>query len=562
MPKNSDYFRPNPLDKREYFNSDLDFTTNAPSYYEALSKFTNTLRILTERLNDVEGRVIDLFLEWLRDGVIEEIINVNIFTKLNERLNKVIDDLDNHIKIDFTNLLNEFNILLDDFETFVITTGENFEQVQKDIKFLRNELNKEIKKLNDRVPKNHYVSTAFKDLQQAIYSAEGGTLYIKAGTYLITKPLKIRSNTKIIAYGCTFKRNANINNLFINDSDGKTGGFSANRNIEIYGGTIDGAGGSFQDNCTLIAFGHAHDIKIIDMTFKNLRNWHMIELNAVRNGLIEGCTFSDYGSANKGSEMVQIDLARGSAQFPWFGPYDNTTCETIIIRNNKFTDGVRGIGTHSSTDGYEHHRIYILHNEFYNMSGEAVYGLDWAFTKIHGNHFRNIQKAVHLRVKGHRVHNHSIVDNYMSGKNNGDSRAIQITGINEGYSLDGGNISNNKIKRFGGHGVGVDYCEKWVIEGNDITSCGKSGIIYYRSIYGTINNNISRGNNTSNGNNNDIGVASPSTKVAISNNVIDTFTSTSGNREVLATGNIVHNSLSMAGTNSHAINNIVGGVLK
>ena len=150
----------------------------------------------------------------------------------------------------------------------------------------------------------------------------------------------------------------------------------------------------------------------------------------------------------------------------------------------------------------------------------------------------------------------------MSGKNNGDSRAIQITGINEGYSLDGGNISNNKIKRFGGHGVGVDYCEKWVIEGNDITSCGKSGIIFYRSIYGTINNNISRGNNTSNGNNNDIGVASPSTKVAISNNVIDTFTSTSGNREVLATGNIVHNSLSMAGTNSHAINNIVGGVLK
>lgn len=570
--ENNKYYRKDPLDIREYFNNDKDYTTNSPSYYDALARFTTTLRILTERLNDVEGRVIDLFLEWLRDGVIEEIINVNIFTDLNNRLNAIRDDFDNHIENEFNVLLNDFNTLLDDFERFVTETNDDIGTLNQDLATLRNDMNdlindinnsindinREIDKINDRVPKNHYVSSAFSNLQQAVYGAEGGTLYVKPDTYLITTPIKIRSNTKIIAYGSTFKRNANIDNMFINDSNGTKGGFGANRNIEFHGGTIDGAGGSFVDDCTMIAFGHCSNIRIIDVTFKNLSNWHMVELNAVDNCVVDNCIFKDYGTQTKGTEMLQIDIAKGTSQFPWFGPYDNTTCNEITIKNCAFIDGVRGVGTHSYNTGTEHTKISIINNEFRNMRSEAIYGLDWAFLKVNSNHFYNVKKGVHLRALSRNVFNFTISDNYLSGVNNdGDSRGIQITGVKEGFNLQEGSIINNKIKRFGGHSIGIDFSRSWIVIGNDISSSGKSGIIIYGSELCNVSNNSCRLSNSLGGTDVDIITTTGSIKTLISNNNVNTIRANSSTSEVLITGNIVNSNIERSGSGTHSLSNLV-----
>ena len=60
--------------RKPYYESDLDFTTNAPSYYEALARFNKALKHLTERVDDVEQRFKDLVLEWLEDGTLAELL--------------------------------------------------------------------------------------------------------------------------------------------------------------------------------------------------------------------------------------------------------------------------------------------------------------------------------------------------------------------------------------------------------------------------------------------------------------------------------------------------------
>src|SRR5699024_1154616 len=174
---------------------------------------------------------------------------------------------------------------------------------------------------------------------------------------------------------------------------------------------------------------HSKNIRIINNQFKNLRNWHMIELNACQNVLIQNCLFKDYGTSSMGTEMVQLDLAKSTTEFPWFGPYDNTTCDNIVIKNNKFINGVRGIGTHTSGTNTEHTRITITENEFRNMSSQAIKGLDWSFTKINDNHFYNVFIGIILEVASRSINNHEINNNYISGMfDTPKSRGIRIIG--------------------------------------------------------------------------------------------------------------------------------------
>src|SRR5699024_8900930 len=322
---------------------------------------------------------------------------------------KNLDDQFDQLTNDISNEFLEHEKIINDFKNTTNNQLSNMEdKLENDFNSYKNQVSNQLNIFRKNVPVNHVNSDSYNTLQEAVYAAENGVLHIKKGTYLIDKPIKIKSNTIIFAYGSTFRRNANINNMFINDSNATKGGYNANENIEIIGAVFDGAGGSLSDKCTMLAFGHAKNIKIIDSTFKNLRDWHMIELNACQNVLIQNCLFEDYGTSIMGTEMIQIDVAKSTTEFPWFGPYDNTTCDNIVIKNNKFINGVRGIGTHSSVENKEHTRITIIENEFKNMSGESIRGLDWAFTKIHNNHFDLVFKGIVLGVRGRQVNNHSI----------------------------------------------------------------------------------------------------------------------------------------------------------
>lgn len=465
-------------------------------------------------------------------------------TNLSGDINTTIDTFKKTINKDITDLTNSFN-------TFNTKMTKDFNQYKK-------ETTNHVNSFKKNIPPNHINSDHYSNLQEAIYAAENGVLHIKKGTYNITTPIKIRSNTTIYAYGSVFKRNANIDHMFINDSNGSKGGYNANVNIEIIGGIFDASGGSYSDQCTILVFGHARNIKILQNEFKNLRDWHMVEVNACQNVLIEDNIFSDYGTSTKGTEMLQIDISKNTGTFPWFGPYDSVTCDNITIKQNKFIDGVRAIGTHTSANNTEHTRISILENEFVNMRKEAINGLDWAFVKIHENHFNNVFKGVVLNVQGQAVNNHSIIGNYIAGNKNSASRGIQITGVVDSFGIQGGSIKNNKIKRFGSHAIGVDYSSKWVIEGNEMSNNGQTGIILWGAEYSTVSANVGLSNEQE-----DIVVREGSKNIVVTGNNIARVRVFNNATYVFFTSNTVRNGIDFSESTTRVMkNNFINGVYK
>jgi len=171
-------------------------------------------------------------------------------------------------------------------------------------------------------------------IQTALDSAYG-TVYFPDGTYLISTVnpdvsgagLRIPSNKRLVlSQGATLKRGTNsITGFLINKADGVTA-YTANSNIIIEGGTIDGNSATFTTNATLVAFGHATNVTIRDCIIKDAPSWHLIEFNAVKRGTVERVQLSGCPS----NEAIQLDYMGASGQFPWFGPYNNSyKCENI-----------------------------------------------------------------------------------------------------------------------------------------------------------------------------------------------------------------------------------------
>lgn len=314
-------------------------------------------------------------------------------------------------------------------------------------------------------------------------------------TYLIKSPLIAKSNTIFeIGNSTTIKRGANINNMIRNNSDGTIGGYSANTNIEIIGGIWDANGSEFATNCSLIAIGHANNIKVRNARFKGIYNWHYIELNAVQDGLVRDCYFDGYLLAS-GTEMVQIDVMRDSGVFPWFGPYDNIACNNITIQNNIFRNGVKGFGSHTMVANSPHTNINVLDNYFYGMSNVAVDARHYNRLLVKGNTFENCWKGVMAQSfdTSNAVFGCIIDGNTFNGINTAeDARAIQIwTTVNRGI------ISNNMINGVGRHGIGIDYGRWWIVKGNVVTNCGQAGIYIYSSHHVIVEGNNCSVNNTS-----------------------------------------------------------------
>lgn len=91
---------------KPYYFSDQDFNTNAPSYYEALARFNEALKNLTERMNDVEAHFKELVIGWLKDGtladLLEQVLLDDYMTA--EEVQKMVLDLARALKEDMEEL--------------------------------------------------------------------------------------------------------------------------------------------------------------------------------------------------------------------------------------------------------------------------------------------------------------------------------------------------------------------------------------------------------------------------------------------------------------------------
>lgn len=224
-------------------------------------------------------------------------------------------------------------------------------------------------------------------LQNALDASVGGELRMTAGTYLINTMLKISSNTKLTIDGgaVLLRGNASMNGMLINKADGTTGGYLANTGIIVSGhGTIDGNASLLSNPCTLIGFGHATDILIENLTLKNIGGrWHAVEVNAVKKAKISNLTIMNNGAPSDGlGEAIQIDAMQYADKFPWFGPYDNTPCNDILIEHNDISGVGCCIGGHDpSASTNKHTNIRIMENTLsFNVTGIKTQG--WSGFKI------------------------------------------------------------------------------------------------------------------------------------------------------------------------------------
>ena len=426
---------------------------------------------------------------------------------------------------------------------------------------------------------------AIQALLDSANTAGGGEVYIPAGTYLVSQVLEIGSDTHLrLNQGATIKRGSNtINALLINKHDGTTGGYGQARNIRVSGGVWDGNGSVHTSNITIISFGHAENVVVEDTVVTNtVGTWHLIEFNAVRGGRISRCEFSH--SLTGTTEYVQLDLAINSGAFPWFGPWDNTPCQDIVIEGCYFHDGlsagVSAIGSHSATAGYPHSQINIHGNTFRGQFEKAIKPYDWTDLTISGN---TIAGNILQGIRWHAAPLSACSGITISGNViSSTATAVQGRGIavTAGTNAANRKISNitiigNTVRDTTQYGIGVDWGDGVAIHGNVLSRIGtdtgtgyKVGIWVYKSTRAVVTGNRVTGTNPNGGSGSfvaDLAVGETestfTTDVIVTSNMCDGVLYVKPSTRVL----VANNSASAVTVDAAAVNvnrwgNTIGGV--
>lgn len=291
---------------------------------------------------------------------------------------------------------------------------------------------------------------------QAALNSGARTVLIPTGLYILTNSIKINSNQTLMGYGAKLIRKAAIDEMIINGSNGSIGGYEADSNMSVLGISFEGNGINYASSpsggTTLMVFGHAKNITIRDCDFTNTYNFHLVELNACKNVLVDRNNFHD--AFTQFREMLQIDLALGSGVFPWFGPYDSTACDDIVIQNCIFTRGDIGVGSHSLADKYPHKNITVKNCYFENLRLPAISPYNYNNFTAECNTITNCL--------------HGIIDNVV---NNNPYR------LNRDYRIINNNITNlmrpdvyGTANTEQGIAIGFDYVPNLIIYGNIIDS--------------------------------------------------------------------------------------------
>ncbi len=239
----------------------------------------------------------------------------------------------------------------------------------------------------------------------------GAQVVVPPGVYLIGQTLRIYGNTRLsLMAGAEFRRNVAATMIINGDAGQELGGYSGHSNIIVEGGlwNMRGATSGLTASAMCMSFGHCSDIVVRDLEIRDVPGFHAVELNSTNHALITNCRFRGYRDpgGRDFSEAVQIDLAKSSAVFGGFGPYDNTESKDIAITACHFGDSdtasttawPRGIGSHSATITKWHRRIRIANCSFENLLQFAISAYNWEDTTITGNTFVSCGSGVRIRT--------------------------------------------------------------------------------------------------------------------------------------------------------------------
>lgn len=355
-----------------------------------------------------------------------------------------------------------------------------------------------------------YMSLQIQAALDYLRIKDGGILQINApGVYSMGHVLRIGSDTELkLHHLAVFKRNTPTNTMLLSYSDGLVGGYDAAKNIKVVGGAFDCNRDEQPDPCSVIAFGHCSDVFISTGIFNTSYRWHAIECNSSRDVIIENCLLRRGGQDEIGGEAIQIDGAYNDGTFPWFGPYDQTPCNNVKIRNNTIDDWATAIGSHSfGSDNQRHENIVIEQNDI-RMHRIGINMMGWAGVTIQNNRIRGMGigpasqwgiRSEPTRASGHNASDIKIVGNTFIGINrtaDGSGNAGRGIGL-VGYwdapenTLQNVTITGNYFIDIGGHAIGIDRGLNVSVSDNKVNGCGGAGVYIYGTIdAGVIGNKI------------------------------------------------------------------------
>lgn len=543
--------------EKHLYNDDLDFTTNAPSYYEALARFTDSLRLLTERMNDVEEHFKKLVLEWLEDGtlagLLEQVILDGYATE--GYVNNSIDVLENKIKEFTTVEINKLTVEINN----VIKRIDNIENNIEELFYFKNKTNK---KLNNFIINiNEFTGTDTEKIQSALNKARdknGGIVYVPSGDYTLKEELIIYGNTTLLSeHGTVYNRDHN-GYMLMNGVRGKNyREYEGHGNIKIINGVFDGKAQNDLGQGTNIIMAHADNILFDGVTISNA-NSHHLEINSSRNVVIRNCKFLGLIPSRTVVEALQLDLATKGG-FPAYGEYDSTPCKNVHIHNNVFDSSKelpsvgRGIGTHATRIGAFMENIIIENNVFNNVRDWAIQLLCYKDSTIRNNTFNKCKAGIICYPSNPENPNHTI-----------DIYGNVTTLTQPCKNID---IKDNTFNQCAGKQLIYSYGREksmnydFKISGNKIFNCSDvSGVINSRATY----NMIITDNNIDNVGSFPILVTSQSKHVKVINNKISNSFKTTGIRATSDTYfiTITDNTLSRIGGNGiELLNNINNSII-
>ena len=448
----------------------------------------------------VPDKVTEIINAMLEDGTLENLININKLNQLKAELTNNINQFKTSTNQTLENMnntvdtkINENKQLINQTKTDLNTSMSEYQtQTNSTINNFKDEVNNAL-----NVFRNIKICKNLSEFKSAISSAEQKPtlIYLVNGEYTLDSIIYIPSNTKIIGLGKVIIKGTGINAYFVNKTNGQAVAYNGSNNITLQNLIFDGLDNS--SGLTLVGIGHAENIAIENCVFKNLHMWHMIEFNGVRHGFIRNCKFENYGtSGNKGTEAIQLDSMISEAQFPWFGNYDITANDHIIIEGNYFTNiGTKCIGGHSFTNSAIQRNIIIQNNKFENVH-TAISINDFDNLNITNNIAKSCRIFINTTTVNNNCYNLNIIGNThvgMYGADNEGSADERFAMINPqgnvgALRIEFVNITNNHISSCRGHGIG--YTANYVtIANNDFYNIARHGIYHYGGLCGSIANN-------------------------------------------------------------------------
>lgn len=282
----------------------------------------------------------------------------------------------------------------------------------------------------------------------------GGTVYIPKGEYHIAKALKIYQNTTLkLDDEAVLLRKGRDALLKNGSSRKKYYRYEGNGYIKIEGGTFDMNGTECPYNNTAMCLGHAREIEVSHVTFKNIVGGHGIDACGLDGVHIHDCAFLgfvDYAGDRWFSEAIQLDLFIEGA-FPKFGVNDGTITKNVVIENCYFGNSGEGnmgpwnraIGSHASRLFHYYENIVIQHNVFEGTQSYALTPLKAKNLFIAYNSFINCAGV--LRYLGVYKGKHMVsFDGRIEGKEGGKDLIFIHNNIQNTKMLDTLHIRSHK----------------------------------------------------------------------------------------------------------------------